>query len=139
MNPQDLRRRTRMFANRTRKFCRPYLRRIDSQDDAKQFSRASAAVSSAYSNVCEARSHEEFISLIGKVVEEANECKVWARRFRDAGIADEELTALLNEAIELCKIFGASLRTARSRPLDQRRPPNRGPRKRQPPNDPIAQ
>ncbi len=101
------------------------MRNIESKDDARQFSRASAAVSAGYSSVCESRSHEEFIVLIGKVVEGANECEVWARRFQDAGIDDAELRALLNESIELCKIFGASPRTARSRPPDQRRRPNR--------------
>jgi hypothetical protein len=44
--------------------------------ELRRRSRASAAVSSGYRSACESRSHEEFISLIGKVVEEANECKV---------------------------------------------------------------
>jgi len=89
------------------------------------------AVNSGYSSACQARSHEEFIARIGKVLEEADECKCWSSRFQDAGIDAAELNALAKESIELCRIFGASLRTAKSRPLDQRRPPNRGKRGRQ--------
>jgi hypothetical protein len=62
---------------------------------------------------------------MGHVLEEADECAAWARYFRDAGTESTELMAVLCESVELCRIFGASLRTASSRPRDQRRLPNR--------------
>ncbi len=43
---------------------------------------------------------------------------------RDNSCAPRQM-AVLCESVELCRIFGASLRTASSRPRDQRRLPNR--------------
>lgn len=127
MTPQELRERTRRFAGRARKFCRPYLRDrdIDTCDAARQFIRASASVGSGYRSVCLSRSHEEFVARIAHVLEEADECKYWARYLRDDSIDSAELLALLNEATELCRIFGASLSTSLARPRDQQRPSNR--------------
>jgi len=125
MTPHELRERAREFANRTRRFCARHLHDIEHGDAARQLSRAAAAVSSGYRSVCQARSHEEFIARMGHLLAEADECAGWTQYLDDAGVGDSELKALLRESIELCRIFGASLRTARSRPRDQRRPPNR--------------
>ena len=105
------------------------------------WTRASAAVGAAYRSVCVSRSHDEFISRIAHTLEEADECKYWTRYLRNGGLESKELVALLTESIELSRIFGASLRTAMSRPPEERRSPNRTktPRKKRPPNDPITQ
>jgi four helix bundle protein len=141
VTPQELRRRTKLFGERARKFCRPYLRDADAGNAARQLSRASAAVGAAYRSVCLSRSHDEFISRIAHTLEEADECKYWTRYLRNGGMELKELVALFNESIELARIFGASLKTAMSRPPEERRPPNRTkpPRRRRPPNNSIAQ
>src|SRR5262245_47503436 len=134
VTPQELRRRTKMFGERTRKFCRPYLRETDEGNAARQLTRASAAVGAAYRSVCLSRSHDEFISRMAHTLEEADECKYWTRYLRNGGLESKELAALFKESIELSCIFGASLRTAMSRPPEERRPPNRtkAPRKKRP-------
>src|SRR5262249_29286663 len=135
MTPQELRKRTRLFGERTRTFCRPYLRDTDAGNAARQLTRASAAVGAAYRSVCGSRSHDDFISRIAHRLEEADECKYWTRSLRNGGLESKELSALFKEASELSRIFGASLRTAMSRPPEERRAPNRNkarPRKRPP-------
>jgi four helix bundle protein len=114
MTPQELRERTRDFALRVQRFCRPLLRTPETQDAARQLTRAGASVAANYRAVGLARSRVEFLAKLGVVLEEADESGFWARYLRDAGHRSAELDAIIEEARQLAAIFGASRRTARA-------------------------
>jgi four helix bundle protein len=119
MTPQELRARTREFAVRTKRFCRPLIRDLHTADPARQLARASASVAANYQSTCVARSPKEFASRIGVVLEEADECVYWTRYLRECGMASPELEALSDEAHQLAKIFNKSYHTAKRRAESQ--------------------
>jgi four helix bundle protein len=78
---------------------------------ADQFYRASSSATSNYCAAKRGRSPAEFISKLGTVVEEIDEAVRWLEHLRDVKIAvDPEL---FSEAVQLRRIWGASLGTAR--------------------------
>jgi len=123
MTPEDLRERTFEFAARTRRFCRPYLRDIETEDAARQLLRSSASVASNYRAACLARSHAEFTARLGIVLDEADESEYWAKYLRAGGLEGAELDAICLEATELTRIFRSSRRTSLAN--DQRDQPRR--------------
>ena len=74
-------------------------------------------------NYGEARGGEsaaDFIHKLRIVLKELNETSIWLRIIERSQILKTELLAdLINENSELCKIFTASLKTARSRKNDK--------------------
>src|SRR5712692_6698546 len=63
-----------------------------------------------------AESAADFVHKLRIVLKELNETSIWLRLIeRSRLIRSELLTDIINENAELCKIFTASLRTARSR------------------------
>ncbi|HYN08059.1 MAG TPA: four helix bundle protein [Vicinamibacterales bacterium] len=118
MTPQELRERTKIFARRVRRFCRPFVRDPERNDAVRQFRRAASSVASNYRATCLARSHAEFVAKIGVVLEEADESVYWSEDLMDSGIKSKELDWLIDEAQQLSRIFGASLRTSASRPKE---------------------
>jgi len=73
-------------------------------------------VGANYRSACHARSRADFISKIGVVTEEADECVFWIELLSDLGIVKKEkLHELLQEARELTAIFNASRQTAKQR------------------------
>ena len=57
-------------------------------------------------------SRAEFVSKLGTVAEEADECLDWLEYFRDARIRDNP--ELIEEGRALARIFATAVRTARS-------------------------
>lgn len=74
-------------------------------------------------NYGEARGGEsaaDFVHKLRIVLKELNETSIWPRIIERSQILKTELLAdLINENSELCKIFTASLKTARSRSNDK--------------------
>ena len=61
----------------------------------KQLLRSGTSVAANYRAACRARSRAEFISKIGVVVEEADECALWIELLADSGIMKKERLAEL--------------------------------------------
>jgi four helix bundle protein len=81
----------------------------------KQTQRSAMSVAANHRAVGRARSHAEFVSKIGIVVEEADETVFWIEMLVDTGIVGKNnVENLLAEANELLAIFAASQRTARA-------------------------
>lgn len=78
-----------------------------------QLIRCATSVASNYRAACLGQSRRAFISKLGIVVEEADECIFWLEFLRDEGLAkDEKFSEVLQEAKELTSIFIASRMTA---------------------------
>ena len=111
----ELRRRTKSFAIRIVNLFRSLPRSPDAQTLGKQLLRSGTSVAANYRAVCRARSQAEFIARMGVVVEEADESVFWLELLGETGVVRPERTQdLLDEANELVKIFGASLRTSKN-------------------------
>lgn len=122
MTPAELRHRASEFANRVAAFTRPLLRSAEAKQAALQLRRASSSVGSNHRAAGVARSHAEFTSKIGIVLEEADESLYWLEYLRSNKLtAGPELADLIQEALELTKIFAASARTARAKEQAARR------------------
>jgi len=82
-----------------------------------QYLDASTSAAANYRAARKGRSHDEFIAKLSVASEEADESVFWLNRFKNAGISSNaaDIRPLLEEAEELAKIFGASVRTARGR------------------------
>src|SRR5580765_3263994 len=107
---------------RTRKFSVEVLNFIDVLPNKKsaniisnQLGRAASAIAANYRAACRARSHNEFISKIGLVEEEADESTFWLDIIPQTNNADRiTVDPLLKEARELTAIFTAASKTAKS-------------------------
>lgn len=78
-----------------------------------QLIRSSTSVAANYRAACLGQSKRAFISKLGIVVEEADECVFWLEFLRDEGLAkNESFPEILKEAKELTSIFIASRITA---------------------------
>ena len=113
----ELQARTDAFADLSLRFLTglpdtPIVRRI-----AGQYQGSSTSTAANYRAARRARSHAEFVAKMGIVSEEADESVFWLTRMLNAKIGSTtvELGALLAEAEQLARIFGASLRTAKKR------------------------
>jgi four helix bundle protein len=110
----ELKKRTKNFAIRIVNIFRSLPHSPDAQTLGKQLLRSGTSVGANYRAVCRARSQAEFIARMGIVVEEADETVFWLELLGETGVVRPERTQdLLNEANELVRIFGASLRTSK--------------------------
>ncbi len=109
--PNDLLLRVRAFALAVLKFYRALPKTQEAQVPGVQLYRAATGMSSNYRAAKRGRSRAEFNAKLGTVVEESDEAVEWLEYMRDGKIASDE--ALLLEALELRRIFGKSLGTAR--------------------------
>jgi four helix bundle protein len=119
---------------------RPLLKSIATSDAARQLRRAANGVGSNYRSAGLARSHAEFTSKIGVVLDESDECLYWLEHLFDTGAATgPEAEALWKEANELTKIFSKSYETANGKERARKsrlRPPSK--RRRLRPDGPIV-
>jgi four helix bundle protein len=80
----------------------------------RQLLRAGTSVGANYRAACRARSKPDFISKMGVVEEEADECACWIELLvDDAKVSAPQAVPLLREAGELTAIAVASIHTAR--------------------------
>ena len=78
-----------------------------------QLIRSSTSVAANYRAACLGQSKKAFVSKLGIVIEEADECIFWIEFLKDENLrCDEETNILLGEARELTSIFIASRITA---------------------------
>ena len=79
-----------------------------------QLLRSGTSVGANYRAACRAKSTADFISKMGTVEEEADECIYWFEILVKSGLLSQDLAHdLINEANELLAITVASINTAR--------------------------
>jgi four helix bundle protein len=80
----------------------------------RQLLRAGTSVGANYRAVCRAKSEADFISKMGTVVEEADECGFWLELLVNSGVcAAAVVQPIKGEADELLRICSSSLNTAK--------------------------
>jgi four helix bundle protein len=83
---------------------------------AGQILRSGTSPAPNYGEARGAESTADFVHKVRIVLKELNETSIWLRVIERSQILKSELlTDIINENSELCKIFTASLKTARSR------------------------
>jgi four helix bundle protein len=113
---EELRTRAKQFAIRIVRLFKSLPKAEEARIIGKQVLRAGTSVAVNYRAVCRARSHAEFISKMGVVVEEADETVFWLELLVDTGIVRKDLMQdLMTEANGLLAIFAASHWTARQK------------------------
>ncbi len=116
MDADELRLRSKAFAVRVVKLCRAMPHNAETRVVESQILRSATSIAANYRAVCRARSHADFVSKIGIVVEETDETIFWLELLVDLEIfVSSRVQPLLNEANELLAIFAASQLTAKQR------------------------
>jgi len=78
--------------------------------------RSATSVGANYRAACRAKSNADFISKMGTVEEEADECLYWMELLAEAKLVQpEKLQPLMAEADELVAITVSSINTAKAR------------------------
>ena len=102
------------FALQVIKFCEGLPKDETSRILARQLLPSGTSVGANYRTACRAKSKPAFISKMGDVLEEADECGYWVELLRESGRVDEKTAApVLGEANELVAIAISSINTAR--------------------------
>ena len=115
MTEKELKIRTRKFAVDVLNFIDKLPNRKSANIISNQLGRCASSVAANYRAACRARSHNESISKIGVVEEEADESTFWLDILPETKNTDEiSIELLLNEAKELTAIFTAASKTAKS-------------------------
>lgn len=115
MEKDELQRRTKQFALAVIRLNGKLPRSGVGAVVGNQLLRAATSVGANYRSACRARSRADFISKIGVVEEEADECAYWLELLQEANLLPaQEIASLLYEARELTAIFTASGRTAKT-------------------------
>ena len=114
MQSKHLVARTKKFALATIRFCEALPKDETSRVLGRQLLRAGTSVGANYRAAQRAKSRPDFISKMGTVLEEADECVYWIELLVDAGKAHkDDAAAIHREATELVAILVSSLNTAR--------------------------
>jgi len=114
MDQKALKARTRDFAIRIVRLFQALPKSTEAQIIGRQLLRSGTSVAANYRAACRARSKAEFISKIGVVVEEADECVFWIDLLGATDIlSTQKLGVIAREADELLAIFAASQITAK--------------------------
>jgi four helix bundle protein len=105
----DLEDRTFVFARDVRSFLKKLPFSIANKEDGSQLVRASGSVGANYIEANESVSRKDYLYRVKVCKKESKESGYWLRLVDSGGSPEleNERTLLLNEAIELCKIFGA--------------------------------
>ncbi len=113
--PEILRNRSKQFAIRMVRLFQSLPKTEEARVIGKQLLRCGTSVAANYRAAGRGRSKAEFISKLGIVVEEADECVFWLELLVDLNILpSDKMDSILKEANELLAIFSASHRTART-------------------------
>lgn len=82
---------------------------------AGQIMRSGTSPAPNYGEARGAESHADFIHKLGIVLKELNETSIWLKIVERSQLLRKELIKdIINENSELCRIFAASLKTARN-------------------------
>ena len=114
MRCRNLQSRTKQFALQVIRFCEQLPNDETSKILKRQLLRAGTSVGANYRAACRAKSKPAFISKMGDVLEEADECGYWTELLAESGKVNEATAApLLKEAKELVAIPISYINTAK--------------------------
>jgi four helix bundle protein len=114
MGERDLKKRTKDFAIRIIRLVEALPTGRTCDVIGKQILRSGTSVGANYRAACRARSNADFVSKMGIVEEELDECMYWMELLIETGIIQaERLKELEKEADELLAITVSSIRTAK--------------------------
>jgi len=113
LNKDELIKRTKQFALKILKLTATIPSTIEGRVIANQLTKSGTSVGANYRAACKARSRAEFITKIGVVEEEADECIYWLELVIEANLLKKELVEpLLKEAGEIVAIMASSRKSA---------------------------
>jgi four helix bundle protein len=114
MQYENLKKRTKQFALDIIKFVEDQRPDPTGRILCNQLLRAGTSVGANYRAACRSKSSADFISKMGTVEEEADECGYWLELLMDSGrVKNSNASLLLKEAGELTATTIASINTAR--------------------------
>ena len=115
MTRDEMKARTKTYANRIVKLCSALPGNWVAQTLGKQLLRSGTSVGANYRAVCRAKSNADFINKLRIVEEECDESLFWMELLVDNNLVKSaRLESLMIEADELLAITVASAKTARS-------------------------
>jgi len=114
MTENEMKERTKAFALRIIRLTSSLSKDLVGRRLGDQLLRSGTSVAANYRAACRARSKADFISKLGVVEEEADECALWMELLSEGGIVPtRRLTKLMDEANQLTAIVVASRKTSR--------------------------
>jgi four helix bundle protein len=115
MTPEELKRRTKAYANRTVKVCEALPDNWVARTLGSQLLRCGTSVGANYRAVCRAKSKADFLNKLRIVEEECDESLFWMEVLvENELIAAPRLSSLMEEADQLVAIFVSSAKTVRA-------------------------
>lgn len=116
MDSNELKQRTKNFALRVINLVNALPDGRSAEVMGRQLLRSATSVGANYRAACRAKSTADFISKMGTVEEEADECMYWMELLSEAKLVHaEKLQSLMAEANELVAITVSSIKTARQK------------------------
>jgi len=115
MTREEMKQRTKTYANRVVKLCSSLPGNWIAQTLGKQLLRSGTSVGANYRAVCRAKSNPDFIHKLRIVEEECDESLFWMELLVDNNLVKaSRLQSLMKEADELLAIVVSSAKTART-------------------------
>jgi four helix bundle protein len=115
MTREDMKARTKTYANRVVKLCAALPGNWIAQTLGKQLLRSGTSVGANYRAVCRAKSNADFINKLRVVEEECDESLFWMELLVDNGLVKgTRLRDLMKEGDEILAIVVSSAKTARA-------------------------
>lgn len=115
MTREEVKSRTKAYANRIVKLCSALSNDWIAQTLGKQLLRSGTSVGVNYRAVCRAKSNADFINKLRIVEEECDESLFWMELLVENNLVKpSRLKELMDEADEILAIIVASAKTARS-------------------------
>jgi four helix bundle protein len=115
MTREEMKRRTKAYANRVVKVCSALPGNWVAQTLGKQLLRSGTSVGANYRAVCRAKSNSDFINKLRIVEEECDESLFWMELLTDNNLIKlGRLAELMREADEILAIVVSSAKTART-------------------------
>ena len=123
MTREEMKARTKTYANRVVKVCQALPNNWISKTLGSQLLRSGTSVGANYRAVCRAKSSADFINKLRIVEEECDESIFWMELLVENGLVKpQRLRDLMNEGNEIVSITVASAKSARtSQPLVNRK------------------
>ncbi|HEY2083021.1 MAG TPA: four helix bundle protein [Verrucomicrobiae bacterium] len=116
MTREEMKQRTKTYANRVVKLCSALPNNWVAQTLGKQLLRSGTSVGANYRSVCRAKSTLDFINKLRIVEEECDESLFWMELLVDNEIIKlSRLASLMKEANEILSITVASTKRARAK------------------------
>jgi four helix bundle protein len=111
---QEMKLRTKGYAKRIIKVCRSLPDNFEGRRISDQLFRAGTSVGANYRAACRSRSKADFVSKLGIVLEEADECLYWLEIiYETKQVEPALLTSIMKESDEIISILAASINTSK--------------------------